>query len=180
MLYLVQKNLQKDVMYLATISERLHEGMCLRGLKQVDLIERTGINKGALSSYLSGRYKPKQDNIYLLAKALNVSEAWLMGYDVPIERKEFFSLQVSKKEKDLLNHFDLLNPIGQDKAIDYVSDLADNPKYKLANEVQEEEAEYYIEAAAAHHKTGVYTDADRRDISKMNEIAKNINKARQK
>ena len=55
------------MIYLATISERLREGMNLRGLKQVDIIEMTGINKGALSSYLSGKYKPKQDNIYLLA-----------------------------------------------------------------------------------------------------------------
>ena len=84
---------------MATISERLREGMNLRGLKQVDIIEMTGINKGALSSYLSGKYKPKQDNIYLLAKALDVNEAWLMGYDVPIERKEFFLYKSLKKKK---------------------------------------------------------------------------------
>ena len=67
-------------------AERIKEGMELRGLKQSDLVERTGISKGALSSYLSGRYVPKQNNIYLIAKALNVSEAWLMGNDVPIDR----------------------------------------------------------------------------------------------
>lgn len=108
-----------------------------------------------------------------LAEVLKTTPAYLMGWT------DKQSTYEPKKEK-LISHFDLLNSTGQDKAIDYVSDLADNPKYKLANEVQEEEAEYYIEAAAAHHKTGVYTDADRRDISKMNEIAKNINKARQK
>lgn len=43
-------------------------------------------DKGALSSYISGRYNPKQNNTYLIAKALNVSEAWLMGADVPMER----------------------------------------------------------------------------------------------
>lgn len=69
-----------------TIAERLKEGMELRQLKQVDIIEKTGINKGALSSYISGKYEPKQNNIYLLAKALNVNEAWLMGHDVPMER----------------------------------------------------------------------------------------------
>lgn len=69
---------------MATTAERIQEGMSLRNLKQADLVERTGISKGALSSYLSGRYIPKQNNIYLISKALNVSEAWLMGADVPM------------------------------------------------------------------------------------------------
>ena len=69
-----------------TISERIKEGMVLRNLKQTDLVAITGISKGALSSYISGRYVPKQNNIYLIAKALNVNEAWLMGSDVPSER----------------------------------------------------------------------------------------------
>lgn len=67
-------------------ANRIKYAMQLRGLNQSDIISITGINKGALSSYLSGRYKPKQTNIYLLSKALNVSEAWLMGADVPMER----------------------------------------------------------------------------------------------
>lgn len=69
-----------------TVAERIREGMELRNLKQADLVEKTGISKGALSSYISGRYEPKQNNIYLIAKALSVNEAWLMGVDVPLER----------------------------------------------------------------------------------------------
>lgn len=69
-----------------TISERIQEGMRIRDLKQSDLASLTGITKGALSSYISGRYQPKQNNIYLIAKALNVNESWLMGNDVPMER----------------------------------------------------------------------------------------------
>lgn len=69
-----------------TTAERIKEGMELRNLKQADLVEMTGISKGALSSYISGRYIPKQNNIFLISKALNVSEAWLMGNDVPIDR----------------------------------------------------------------------------------------------
>lgn len=70
------------------IAKRIKEAMTLRNLKQIDLVEKTGISKGALSSYLSGRYSPKQNNIYLLAKALSVNEAWLMGADVPMDKKE--------------------------------------------------------------------------------------------
>lgn len=70
---------------MATTAERLKEIMKIRNMKQVDIIERTGINKGALSSYLSGRYLPKQDNIYKLSQVLRVNPAWLMGLDVPME-----------------------------------------------------------------------------------------------
>ena len=71
-----------------TTADRIKEGMELRQLKQSDLVEKTGISKGALSSYISGRYVPKQNNIFLIAKALNVSESWLMGNDVPLERRK--------------------------------------------------------------------------------------------
>lgn len=68
-------------------SNRIKEAMKASHLTQSELVQRTGINKGALSSYLNGRYNPKQKSIYILAKALNVSESWLMGYDVPKERE---------------------------------------------------------------------------------------------
>lgn len=70
------------------IAERLKEAMDRIDISQAELVKRTGINKGALSSYLSGRYAPKQKAIFELAKALRVSEAWLLGYDVPSERDE--------------------------------------------------------------------------------------------
>lgn len=69
-----------------TTAARIKEGMEIRHLKQADLVEMTGISKGALSSYISGRYIPKQNNIFLISKALDVNESWLMGNDVPMER----------------------------------------------------------------------------------------------
>lgn len=71
---------------MATTSERLKQLLDEKGISQAELAKRTGINKGALSSYISGRYKPKQNNTFLLAKALDVNEAWLMGADVSRER----------------------------------------------------------------------------------------------
>ena len=68
------------------IKDRLREGMERRGFRAVDLVERTGIPKGTISYYLTGHTKPKADRLYLLAQALDVSEAWLLGYDVPMQR----------------------------------------------------------------------------------------------
>lgn len=71
----------------STTAERLRERMKELDMKQADVVRATGIDKGALSSYLSGKYEPKDKTIFKLAKALNVDEMWLWGYDVPKERK---------------------------------------------------------------------------------------------
>lgn len=70
----------------ASISSRLREAMYIRGKKQIDLVRETGINRSAISRYLSGEYEPKNKPVYELARALDVSEQWLWGYDVPMER----------------------------------------------------------------------------------------------
>ena len=43
-----------------TIAERIRFAMNVRNVKQVEMVQRTGIYKGAaFSSYLSGNYNPK-------------------------------------------------------------------------------------------------------------------------
>lgn len=94
---------------IATCADRIKEALTIKGIKQSDLCRLTGIPKSAISQYVSGAFEPKQDRIYLLSKALNVSEAWLMGLDVPMERqiiKESPSEDsISEGEKMLLDLF---------------------------------------------------------------------------
>lgn len=80
----------------ACTKDRIKEAMKKAGIKQVELAEIAGLSKSAISRYLSGEYEPKQVPIYKMAKALNVSEAWLWGYDVPMERP------IEQKENDEL------------------------------------------------------------------------------
>lgn len=70
------------------LRDRLQEAMAVRGLRAVDIVERTGIPKGTISYYISGKTEPKSDRLYILAQALDVNEAWLLGYDVPMTRTE--------------------------------------------------------------------------------------------
>lgn len=70
----------------ATTSERLKEAMSLRKMKQVDIMRSTGIDRGSVSHYVSGTYEPKNEAVFKIAKALDVNEMWLWGYDVPMER----------------------------------------------------------------------------------------------
>jgi transcriptional regulator with XRE-family HTH domain len=68
-------------------SKRISEALKIKGMKQYELCKLANVPKSSLSLYLSGAYEPKQDRVYDMAKALNVNEAWLMGYDVPMERQ---------------------------------------------------------------------------------------------
>lgn len=74
---------------------RLTQLMNERGLKQVHILDLAEpfckkydvkLNKSDISQYLSGKATPNQDKLVVLSMALNVSEAWLMGYDVPMAR----------------------------------------------------------------------------------------------
>ena len=73
-------------------AERLREIMQGRSLRQIDILERAApyckeygvkLGKSDLSQYVSGKVEPGQEKLTILALALDVSEAWLMGFDVP-------------------------------------------------------------------------------------------------
>lgn len=70
------------------LKDRLREALEMRNMRPVELSEKTGVPKGAISYYLAGKSQPKADRLYHIGKALDVNEAWLMGYDVPAERTD--------------------------------------------------------------------------------------------
>lgn len=65
---------------------RIRKALSARGMRQHELCEKTGIPKSAISQYVSGAFEPKQDRVFLIAKALDVDPVWLMGYDVPMKQ----------------------------------------------------------------------------------------------
>ena len=71
---------------ISTFAKRLREALDERGMTQAALAQMSGISKSSISRYLSGAWEGKQDAVYALSKALNVNEAWLMGYDVTMNR----------------------------------------------------------------------------------------------
>ena len=67
---------------------RLKSIMKERKITQTELAKRTGIRQSSISDWLNDRYEPMQDKVYIIAKALNVSPAWLLGYDENIPTNE--------------------------------------------------------------------------------------------
>lgn len=70
-----------------SFQNRLKKAMDYRNIKQVDLVEKTKLDKTLINKYLSGVSNAKQRKLTILAEALNVNEVWLLGYDVSMERE---------------------------------------------------------------------------------------------
>lgn len=91
-------------------ADRIRELMQEKQWKQVDVInnskpfqEKLGVKlgKSALSQYVNGVQAPDQKKLALLALTFDVSEAWLMGYDVPRERDTSTTTTAGYTETDL-------------------------------------------------------------------------------
>lgn len=150
---------------MSTFSERLREAMTERRKKQIDLVRETGISKSMISDYVNGKFEPKQNNLYLLSKALNVKEGWLMGYDgismnkFEIDYKnrfkdtavgdeglknaaEIIAFEAVREEKvfvdlyyQVLAGLDFINEDGFEKVIDYIYNISLNPRYSLRDDI---------------------------------------------
>ena len=73
---------------MATTAERLRQLMAERGLRQADILRLAEavsgpgkLTKTDLSQYVSGKVRPGPGKLRLLARALDVGEAWLLGYE---------------------------------------------------------------------------------------------------
>lgn len=90
-------------------ANRLKTAMEQAGKRQADLVRETGIDKGAMSNYLKGKYEPKQDVVNRLAIALGVSEMWLWGYDC---KKERVQEEIKKEPVKMAQlHFEMIEDI---------------------------------------------------------------------
>lgn len=100
----------------STTSTRIKQAMNSSNLKQIDIVNKakslekeTGIKltKTDLSQYVNGKVTPGQKKLYILAKILNVSEAWLLGYDVDRERiGDKSRAEFNQKQDTMAAHFD--------------------------------------------------------------------------
>lgn len=86
-------------MLVSNFANRLNEAINIRKITPAEIVRRSEIlfkekkifkalTKPQMSNYLKGTYEAKQDNVYALSLILDVDEAWLMGYDVPMEKQK--------------------------------------------------------------------------------------------
>lgn len=117
-------------------SDRLHQIMGERNLRQIDILNMTlpycqqygvKMNKSDISQYVSGKVEPNQDKLAVLGMALNINEAWLMGYDAPMERNR--KNEGKEESPKIIQYYETLNDIGRHEATKRVEELTHLPKY---------------------------------------------------
>ena len=165
-------------------SIRLKRIMSDRNLRQVDILNLTEpyckkydvkMNKSDISQYCSGKTEPNQDKLFILGIALNVSEAWLMGFDVPMERGKFKdapekanlsfdNVEAFKKayeqnkylkgERELLDVYRKLSEENKGKTIQYSKGLLSVQNMEL-------------QVNAAHNSKGEFTEDERQEDENM-------------
>ena len=108
-----------------SFKDRLNTALALRKISKAELSRRTGIGRNSISDYSNGKYEAKQDYVFLIAKALDVSESWLMGFDTPMEKK-------ASTHETITSIFNKLNELNKSKVISYAKDQLNNQ-----NSVQE-------------------------------------------
>ena len=151
-------------------SERLKQLMSERNLKQVEILEKSlpyqkelGIKMGksTLSQYVNGVQSPDQHRIYLLSKTLEVSEPWLMGYDVEKKRvPDNERNSTSNEQPEILPIYNKLEKPRQEKVLSYAKDQLEEQEstniISIFNKPQDDEdyiTDYVEGLVAAGHGT---------------------------
>ena len=106
------------------LQDRLDEALTIKGMRPIRLADQTGIPRGTISYYLKGKSMPKADRLKTICEVLNISEAWLLGYNVPMERTsvedtqfdEIPAFDIENCDKETLN-------FGISKAVDILLEL---------------------------------------------------------
>ncbi|MDD2496229.1 MAG: hypothetical protein PHE29_13690 [Tissierellia bacterium] len=137
-------------------SIRLKTIMKERNLRQVDILEKAKplcikykvkLNKSDLSQYVSGLVVPGQDKLAILGQVLNVNEAWLMGYDVPMDRDYVYKPEYSistPETTDLLKFFNRLNYQTKREATKRVEELTYIEEYRNTAMIKEDDYQDFI------------------------------------
>lgn len=122
-------------------ANRLKEIMKMRNLRQVDIIRlaepyckefNLKLTKSDMSQFVSGKVEPGQWKLTILGKALNVSEVWLMGYDVPMEREEPAPTQNAERE-EFAKLFTALSPENRQRILDLMKALLSDRESNAAH-----------------------------------------------
>ncbi|WP_105300588.1 helix-turn-helix domain-containing protein [Anaerococcus marasmi] len=117
--------------------KRLNQLMNENKISQNKLSEITGITQSSISDWANGKYKPRQDKVYLLSEALKVSPAYLLGYS---DNKNLDQKSTTNNTSKIDKLFNQLNDEGKGKAISYTQDLVDSGKYKKT--IKEDTSDY--------------------------------------
>ena len=71
------------------------------GGSQQRLAEMANVGKASISQYLNGKNSPSYLTAKKIADAVNVHPAWIMGFDVPMRKKQELDAESGEKSTDI-------------------------------------------------------------------------------
>lgn len=110
-------------MKISDTTHRLKELMDILGLTQSELARRTGLDKSTISYYVNGKREPMQDNIMTISLAFNLDPAWLMGYEVPMYKRDITVDYTLVTERYNSTVAETLNEVKKDETLQKVVNL---------------------------------------------------------
>lgn len=106
---------------------RFQKALEYRNLKPIDIARRTGISEATISQYRSGYSKPKEERLTIIANALDVNPAWLMGLNapmtVPVSSPPSPSPDLDPDDQELLSKYHMLSDEGKGMLQDRADEL---------------------------------------------------------
>lgn len=113
---------------------RLRQAMIDKGITATELSNASGVGKSDISYYLRGKYVPKQDKCFMLAKALGVDPGWLMTgielnetLDAVHEARKMLE-EIEEEAGDAIELFMSLSEEGRKSALRYMEFLKSQEK----------------------------------------------------
>lgn len=88
---------------ISSFDKRFKEAMDIRGIKAIEISEKTGISESTLSQYKGGYSKPKDERLAMLSDVLDVEPAWLMGLNVPMKASNIDNIEDSELIEEIKN-----------------------------------------------------------------------------
>lgn len=140
----------------ASTHERLLEAFNDKDIKQSDLVRLTGIDKGSISLYMSGKVTPKGDKLYKLAVALGVTPEWLSGFNVP-----------KNKSAKQIHRVPVLGRVAAGYPMEAVENIID---YEEISEEMAKSGEYFALQVKGDSMLPRFTDGDVVIVKKQEDI----------
>lgn len=98
---------------ISNFNERFKEAFGDRNC--TEFASELGISKQSISAYLNGTRKPKRIVVKEIARKLNVSEAWLLGFDVPKESESIFCENITEEDQRTEEYVQLYKQLNADQ-----------------------------------------------------------------
>lgn len=134
------------------VGDRIKEIRNKLGMSQVDFADKISVSKQTLYKYENNIITNiPSDKIEAVSKIGNVSPAYLMGWDEPLENKP-----ISKQEQDHLNKYRLIDNKGK-HTVDTVLEM----EYNRCNATSDSnDDKSHLIPVAAHERTDIEVTAE--------------------